>query len=261
MNTLLHSLTYLVEPIGLVWISLWVAVVRLWVKQRRGVASFLVLVALFMSVVGSTRFPDYLLASLERPFVVRDLGKLPEGDAVVVVLGGGMRPSKYDVAGLDLTASGDRVVMALELIRLGKAKSLVIGGAAHTINGRTRAEAALTKQWLATWGWNRVPVESLGPCLDTHDEAVRVAALCKEKGWQKILLVTSAYHMKRAQAVFRTARVPVICVPCDFQTEVSVQTEPEWLWVPRYPGFEKLSIFIHEEVGWLMYRWRGWIKV
>jgi uncharacterized SAM-binding protein YcdF (DUF218 family) len=259
MNTLLHSLTYLVEPIGLIWLCLWIAVVRLWTRERRGVASFLALIALFMSIVGSTRVPGDLLASLERPFVIRDLEKLPVCDAAVV-MGGGMRPSRYDVAGLDLNASGDRLIMALELIRLGKAKNLVIGGAAHTVNGRTRVEASMTKQWLATWGWDKVPVESLGACANTHDEAVRVADLCKEKGWQKILLVTSAYHMKRARGVFRTAGVPAICVPCDFQSDVSIETEPEWIFVPRYQGFEKLSIFIHENVGWLMYRWRGWIK-
>ena len=179
----------------------------------------------------------------------------------VEVLGGGVRPSKYDVAGLDLYAAGDRVVMGVEFVRRGKARNMVVGGGAYTIGGRRLVEADLTKRWLAEWRLADVPVFSLGACENTHDEAVRVAALRKEKGWQKILLVTSAYHMKRAQAVFRTAGVPVVCVPCDYQTEVSIETGPGATIVPRFGGFQKLSLFIHEQIGWWMYRWRGWIKV
>jgi uncharacterized SAM-binding protein YcdF (DUF218 family) len=204
--------------------------------------------------------PGDLVASLERPFIVRELDKLPACDAVVV-LGGACRPSKFDVGGLDLTAASDRVIMGLELIRRGKARNLVVSGAGHNVNGRKLVEADLTKRWLTTWHLPNAPIESLGACVDTHDEALRVAALRREKGWQKVLLVTSAFHMKRAQAVFRTAGVPVVCVPCDFQTDISIETEWGWAWVPRQPGFEKLTLYIHEQIGWLVYRWRGWIKV
>jgi len=151
--------------------------------------------------------------------------------------------------------------MGLELIRRGKAKSLVVSGAVQNVNGQKLVEADLTRHWLAMWHLPDAPVESLGGCSNTHDEALRVEALRKEKGWEKILLVTSAYHMKRAQAVFRTAGVPVVCVPCDFQTEVSIETEWRWAWVPRCFGFEKMSLYIHEQIGWWVYRWRGWIKV
>lgn len=259
-DLLLRSLTCLVEPIGLVWLCLWIAVVRLWIKQRRGVAVFLAGVALFMSAVGSTRVPGDLLVALERPFVVGELEKLPVCDAVVV-LGGGVRPSKYDAAGMDLSSAGDRVVMALELIRRGKARNLLVGGAARKVNGRPLAEADLVNQWMTTWHLPNVPVHSLGACKNTHDEAVRVAALRKEHGWQQVLLVTSGYHMKRAQAVFRTAGVPVVCVACDFQTKVSIEPESEFGFVPRLDGFQKFSIFAHEQIGWWIYRWRGWIKV
>lgn len=260
LDLLLKSLISFIEPIGFVWLCLWIAAVWLWIRRHRGAAALLVGLLAFMFVVGSTSLPGSLVASLERPFVVRDLNQLPVCDAVVV-LGGGVRPSKYDVAGLDLNAAGDRVVMGVELVRRGKARNMVVGGGAYTIGGRRLVEADLTKRWLAEWRLADVPVFSLGACENTHDEAVRVAALRKEKGWQKILLVTSAYHMKRAQAVFRTAGVPVVCVPCDYQTEVSIETGPGATIVPRFGGFQKLSLFIHEQIGWWMYRWRGWIKV
>jgi uncharacterized SAM-binding protein YcdF (DUF218 family) len=253
-----RSATYLLEPVGLVWLAvIWAA---FWALRRRqaALAVFLALLALGISVVGSTRLPDELLERLERPYAGRDLQALPVCDAVVV-LGGGARPSRYDVGGLDLTAAGDRLVMGAELLRRGKARYLVVGGGAQTVRGQHLVEADLVRRWVTTLGLTAAPVISLGRCLHTRDEAVNVAALCRERGWTNVLLVTSASHMKRAEATFRTAGVPVVGVPCDFQTEVSVMTESERVWVPTVAGFQKLSSYFHEQLGWWAYRWRGWI--
>jgi uncharacterized SAM-binding protein YcdF (DUF218 family) len=258
LDSVLRSAAYLLEPVGLLWLGvIWAA---LWALRRRqaALAVFLALLALGISVAGSTGLPDALLERLERPYAGRDLQALPVCDAVVV-LGGGARPSRYDVGGLDLTAAGDRLVMGAELLRRGKARHLVVGGGAHTVQGQQLVEGDLTRQWLRTLGLASVPVISLGRCNHTRDEAVKVATLCRERGWTNVLLVTSASHMKRAEAVFRTAGVPVVAVPCDFQTAVSVMTETERVWVPAVAGFQKLSLYVHEQLGWWAYRWRGWI--
>jgi len=258
---ILRSLIPLAEPLGFVWLCLLVVAAWLWIKSSRRLAVFLFVVALFMSVVGCTRVPGDLVATLERPFVIKNLETVPAADAVVA-LGGAVRPSKYDALGLDLRDAADRVVMALELIRRGKAKNLVLGGAVHAVNGQQRIEADMTKKWLETWGLTNAQIYSLGGCANTHDEATRVAALLKEHGWRRAILVTSAYHMKRARATFLTAGVPVVCVPCDYQTKVSVETEDEraLIPIPRPAGFQKASLFLHEQIGWLSYRLRGWIK-
>jgi uncharacterized SAM-binding protein YcdF (DUF218 family) len=222
-------------------------------------AFLLFLLALFMFIVGDTRIPGDLLASLERPYVVESLEDIPASDAIVM-LGGAVRPSKHEVFGLDLAPAADRVIMALELARRGKAKNLVVGGALQKVNGRIHIEADMTKQWLEAWALTSARIHSLGGCSDTHDEAVRVAALLKKEGWQRVILVTSAYHMRRAKATFETAGVPVVCVPCDFQTKVSVETGDSLVLVPRYPGFQKLSLYLHEQIGWVAYRRHGWIK-
>ncbi len=177
-----------------------------------------------------------------------------------VMLGGGVRPSKHEAFGLDLTAAGDRMVMAVELVRRGKAPNLVLGGGAHRVNEQERVEADLMKRWLETWNIVQAPIFSLGGCANTRDEAVRTAALAREQGWKRVVLVTSAYHMRRARAVFLTEGVSVVCVPSDFQTEVSVETEDSIQLVPRHAGFYKMSLFFHEHIGWAMYRKRGWIQ-
>ncbi|MDW8308544.1 MAG: hypothetical protein RMK20_04135, partial [Verrucomicrobiales bacterium] len=105
LETVLRSASYVLEPVGLLWLG--VILAALWALRRGQFALtlFLALLAAGMSVVGSTGLPGHLMAQLERPYVVRDLDALPAGDAVVV-LGGGARPSRYEVGGLGLSEAG-----------------------------------------------------------------------------------------------------------------------------------------------------------
>jgi uncharacterized SAM-binding protein YcdF (DUF218 family) len=152
-------------------------------------------------------------------------------------------------------------LMGLELMRLGKGKALVLGGAVTELEGgEKRVEADLMQKWLAAWKLPEAPVISLGACENTHDEAQKVAKLCQERGWKQVVLVTSAYHLPRAAACFRTEGVATTCVPCDFKTSVSLEGKPGFTLVPRYQGFLKASIYVREQIGWIVYRWRGWIK-
>ena len=258
VSTLIRSATYLLEPVGLAWALMlagagWAA----WKRQWRS-SGFFLAVALFMSLIGSTSIPGWLLANLERQGLRPSLEAIPSADAVVS-LGGSVQPSRYEANGLDLTAAGDRIIMALELMRQGKAPALVIGGASHLFNGTERVEADLVRQWLQNWKIPAGPIHSLGGCANTHEEAEKVAALARQHGWKKVLLVTSAYHLPRASATFRKAGVAVEGVPCDFQTMVSIETPSSYTLVPRYQGFLKTSLFVHEQIGWAVYRWRGWL--
>lgn len=258
VRQLFNSLMYFAEPIGMIWGLLWVLLVALLLKRRWRSGIFVACIIFLMSLLGSTGFPGWLLGTLEKPYVRPSLDDIPACDAVVV-LGGGVQPSRYDAFGLDMTADADRIIMAMELMRQGKGQALVLGGSWCEVPGGKRVEADLARDWLTTWKFTDAPIESLGPCENTHDEAEKVARMFKQNQWRKVILVSSAYHLRRAEACFRTAGVPVICVPCDFKTRISLEGPPGYTLVPRYNGFIKATLFIRETVGWWIYRWRGWI--
>jgi uncharacterized SAM-binding protein YcdF (DUF218 family) len=89
--------------------------------------------------------------------------------------------------------------------------------------------------------------------VNTHDEAVVIARLARERNWRRIILVTSPAHTRRAVAVFEKAGVKVLSSPC---------TEGDYdLNSPNEPG-GRLTAFrdwLHETIGYQMYRLRGWI--
>jgi uncharacterized SAM-binding protein YcdF (DUF218 family) len=98
-----------------------------------------------------------------------------------------------------------------------------------------------------------VPVHEIGPMRDTHDEAVGVARLARERGWKEILLVTSPTHTRRAAATFEKTGLRVRVLP-SAETEYDLRR----LDTPgdRIPAFHD---WIKETVGWNVYRRRGWL--
>lgn len=260
LDLALRSAMTLLEPIGFVWVCLVVLTCVLIKKQHKRLAAVLGALAIFIWVVGATPLPGSLLASLERPWVGVKRAELPEADAIVL-LGGFSAPSREEVGWLHFNQSADRAVTALELIRLGKAKTLIVGGSAVTVDSEPFVEADLFKGILATWKISEPEVISLGGCKNTRHEAEKVAKLAGERGWKRVLLVTSASHMKRAAGVFRTTtNLEVVPAPSAFLTSVSIVTPDSMDLIPRAAGFVKLENYLHEQIGWQVYRWRGWIS-
>ena len=257
LQHLFHGLGSLMEPIGVLWVLQLAAAAVSLRRRRRCLAMVFGAMAVFIWLIGGSGLPDRLLGALERPQVGTGLAEVPVGDAVVM-LGGGHRHSKHGTFEMDLTAAADRAVTAMELIRLGKAPVLVLGGNYYEVNGQKLVEAELLQRWFAAWQLTNAPVLNLGINANTHDEALHTRALCTERGWKRVLLVTSAFHMRRAEAVFRTAGVPVVPVACDFQTSAGDKTA-EINVIPRLEGFQQLGIYLHEIYGWHYYRLRGWI--
>jgi uncharacterized SAM-binding protein YcdF (DUF218 family) len=256
---ILHQFVYLLEPLGMLWASLLLLTLWLAIKRQWGPALFAGLIVLFITLIGSTGIPGKLLGSLEKPFAGRHAEELPDADAIVL-LGGGAAPSRYEADGVHFTDAGDRVVMANELFRLKKAPVLLLGGNANKLDGVIKVEGEIVKNLLITWGVPAEAIIPLGTNQDTHDEALKVRALATERGWHRVLLVTSANHMRRAAAVFRAQGLEVIPAACNFLTTVGTAPAlPGWS-VPRHDGFVKVAIWLHEKVGWWTYRHRGWIK-
>ncbi len=250
-------LSNFLQPLAALWLVLVAAALwELW-RRRWRTALGAALVAAVLSGVGATHWPARLLASLERPYGGVQLAALPAGDAVVM-LGGQLTPSANDVFGFELDGAADRVITAVEAVRQHKGRALVLGGGwnPHVPNP---GEGELLRRFVAAWQVVPVPVHVLGPCRDTRDEAERTRQLAETHGWRRVVLVTSAAHMRRAAAVFRRLGLEVVCLACDFEGLAALEAgRPNYL-VPGLRGFALLQRYLYEQAGWWVYRWRGWL--
>jgi uncharacterized SAM-binding protein YcdF (DUF218 family) len=264
-SRIIQQILMLIEPIGFVWLCLLILSVVLWRSRQRRFAAAAFALAAFIYLV-STNATGLLLGSLEQPYAGVNFAELPKADAIVL-LGGGVEPSRYEAGGLHLTLAGDRLNMALEMARLRKAGALVVGGGGGEFDGKFISESAVVAQWFEQWRQSgaldpALEILPLPPCADTHDEALGVRALAMARGWHRILLVTSAYHLRRAAGLFHTQGLEVEPVPCNFLTNISTLHSPGsgWFGVPAWEGCLKAGVWLHEEIGWIEYRRRGWIK-
>lgn len=182
-----------------------------------------------------------LSAACARPLI---LAQAPaRADAVVVLLAHIQPDDDFGNPSLE------RLMRGLELMRAGLAPRLILTQG-YAPQGSHRAAATKLLRGLGI----SYPMSVLGPVRDTHDEALAVGRLAREKGWKRILLVTSPLHSRRASAVFARAGVEVIATPCR-EAGYDLDTLPS-------PG-ARLRAFdaaIHEIVGMRIYRARGWIS-
>ncbi len=258
MTSLFRALADFLEPTGLVWLllSVWMGMT---LRRRQWRALLLPGSAwLVLTLTAATALPHLLLAGLESRWPPVDVATLPECDAIIV-LGGGLDPSRNEPAGLHLKGGADRLFTGLMLAKKGKGRLIVMGGGSSETTTGTESEADAAKLWVEAWQLSPVPVQSLGPCLDTHDEAVKVAALAVKHGWKRVALVTSAYHMTRARAVFEVAGTAVVPVPCNYLSATLRGQRANWVSVPNATSLTLFEAWMHEIVGWWAYRICGWV--
>lgn len=104
-----------------------------------------------------------------------------------------------------------------------------------------------------------VPVDAIGieeRSTNTRENIVLSAAQFGLEPGTRVMLVTSAVHMPRALAAAKAAAWQVLPVPCDFRAD----TELDWRsFVPSNDAPTSMEGLLHEALGLLQYRWRGWL--
>ena len=181
----------------------------------------------------------------------------PAADAVVA-LGGGHRISQHDALGFAIYDGGSRLLTAIELVRSGQAKTLVLGGSWPLPSNPKLPSMSVVQDWVASWGLASGGMTNLGICITTHDEALAFKKLKESQGWRSVLLVTSALHMRRSEALFRKQGIEVVPVAADFEV-CGVPQEMPFSPFPRQRRLNLLSLYMHEKIGWWVYRARGWV--
>ena len=179
--------------------------------------------------------------------------ELPRGRGCTPVVDGVLNRITHELAG-----SVDRAVATVGLYGAGKAPMVIVAGGNLPWSGAKQPEAVLIRSLLVEWGVDKDDILLDTASRNTRENAVNSAALMDEAGFKTALLVTSAYHMPRAAAVFRKAGVSVIPFPTDIPVEHSQQSSI-FDWLPDVGALARTTRAMKEWLGTWVYRWRGWI--
>lgn len=166
----------------------------------------------------------------------------PKADAIVL-LGGSMGAETNLSSYAEMWSGADRVWQVARLYKAGKAQKVIATG-----NGARDSTLPLLKDF-------GVPSECVlfHDALNTEEEAKNVNAM----GYERILLVTSAWHMKRARLMFKkyAPEIEVACAPADFENSI-VAARPFSFsdFLPDPGAFMGNSVALHEWVGIVGYK-------
>lgn len=213
---------------------------------------------------------------LEREFFVDGrvpaVESFPEADAIVL-LGGSMGIETNMSSYAEMSTSADRVWQAVRLYWAGKATKIIATGdyakdttlpllkdfdmAEHDVSfldaRTTEEEAKGIREMLG----RSVGVEELGVEEFGESDSPTHPPKNSSTARPKVLLVTSAWHMKRARLMFEkyAPGIEVVCAPADFEnTFMAEKTTLFKMFLPDPNVFMLNSVAFHEWVGIVGYR-------
>ena len=175
-----------------------------------------------------------------------------------VVLGG--VTSYYDKNNkqIGFNRSVDRLMQAIVLYKKGIVKKIVFTGGDATILEDNNKEADIIAQYLNDIG---LPAEDLifeNKSRNTRENAVYVFELLKPAGNENILLITSAFHMRRSLGCFKKAGMNPDYYVAD-RYSGKRKYVPDHLLIPQTETLERWSMLFHEMSGYVIYKIMGYI--
>ena len=186
-----------------------------------------------------------LIAYLESDYELIKPSKVESADAVVVL--SGMIKTIQTKNGLDYEWGGavDRFFKGIDLFNLDKAPILIFtGGKLPWSIGVPEGE--YLRDVAIDLGVPKKDILLTENVENTDQEAKAIKKLLLLDN-PKIILVTSAFHMPRAQLVFETAGINVIPFPVDFI--IGAQKITFMNFIPSANSFAATSFFVREMIG------------
>ncbi len=240
-------------PSTLVLLFLLLAFVLLLVRRRRG-AGLSLLVALALVFLGSSPLVSDVYNRHERQYTPIPVAQSPTADAIVLLAGDISIPIPPRV---ESQVRGNRSVHTFRLYRAGKAPLIIVSGGNVFRQEGFRPEAAYTADLLQEWGIPQSAIIFEGNSRNTRENALETSRFLKNRQLNRVLLVTSAFHMPRALATFRGVGIDAIPSPSSISAELDQPTLLNW--IPSLDGLGTMQSVVHEKIGIFVYRMRGWI--
>jgi len=205
-------ITQLILPPGLIVLLLLLSSYYFYRKNLKTPAIVNLFFAMVLYLLFIEPFQDFLYRQLEDGLVLQ---ANPKGD-VIVVLGGGIYENSPDLNGNSVPSDEAlaRIVMAFRLYKTLNIPIITTGG---KLTDTDITEAGLAKKFLLEMGVSENKIIEETESRTTAENAKYVAAILKKYNYKKPILVTTAYHMKRAVLNFRRFGVDVITSPCSFR--------------------------------------------
>lgn len=246
----------LFEPYALLFLLTWAGMLSLWWKRAAGPRRLLVPTAgLALLTAANLPIVGWLLfATLEAGY--RPGLDVPADAGALVVLGGYVRPDPvYPLGGVLADDTMGRCVHAVEVHKASGIRPVVVSGGDLDPDKDGPTVALAMAEELRARGVADEALLLEESSLNTIDNARECRRRLEPTGTRRIVLVTDAFHMRRAAACFERQGFEVIPSPCHFRSTEAIVPR---FFLPSPTAARGVFTAIHEWVGLAWYRLRGY---
>jgi len=194
-----------------------------------------------------------------RPFEVRYAPRpqLPDNAQAIVVLSSAVYPASPPLPAARLGGDTfERCQYAAWLYSHWRnLPVLASGGGSGAEDDETPAYAQVMREALEKEGIPASAIWTEERSRSTHENALFSSEILRQRGISRIVLVTDAYHMVRAEKCFRKQGMEVFPAACGFRTLSGFH--PVWL-LPSWEAISWNEDILHETVGLAWYTFKNW---
>ncbi|GAB3252809.1 YdcF family protein [Larkinella harenae] len=243
------ALTFLIKPMGLLTMALLIA---LFTKNRAYQRKALIAAVGLLLITGNGFITNELSLLWEvRPTAL----PVSTNPRVGVVLTGGMVKVNADPRDrIYLGSESDRLGQALLLYKSGQIQKILIsGGIGGIIKQDIADEGQLARQFLLIAGVPAQDVWLENRSRNTYENALFSAPVLRQrfKGYENVL-ITSAWHMRRAIGCFQKQNITVTPYPVAVMGGRR-EFSPANLFLPSEKAMSDFYWLVHELVGFTAY--------
>ena len=218
----------------------------------------LIISALAIIYICSNSFFVDELARAWEP-VTADYYMTDEKYDVAIVLGGigsiDERQKRFDFG-----FAGDRLFQTIELYHRNRVKIIMFSGGSGTIRYPTHKEGTYVKKYLNTIHISDSSIIIENESKNTYENATYSKKILDSLHFNgTILLVTSATHIPRALACFKKAGYTNITPYLTNRMSGPRRFDWDHCLIPNAEALWDLNILIHEWIGFLAYKIKGYV--
>ena len=190
---------------------------------------------------------------------ISNISDLQKTYDVGIVLSGGLTNHVFGSDHPMLGNHADRFSEAFLLYKAGKIKKILITGTSTTyLIKAKKGEVLQASQLLIMWGVKPEDIILEEKARNTHENAAFVAKILSSKFPDgRYLLITSAFHMRRAQGCFEKSKVITDPFSADFyggNFSFSIKD----LLIPDPDAASSFELLWREWIGYIMYKMAGY---
>ena len=237
-------LPIIISPLGLITILLFFGIFRK--KMLPSMIGLMTLMILSLPIVSGK-----LVKSLEQNYTLTTPNEIARADAVIVLSGMVKSIKQNNGVHYEFSEAVDRIFAGINLLKMGKTQKLILTRGKLPW-GIGIPEGEFLADFAQSQGIDQNKIFLTEIVQNTNDEAKAISKMLPQNS--EVILVTSAFHMPRAEKVFQNQNLKVIPYAVDFRASAKKIDIMDFL--PQAYAFKDSNFYFREIIGRAYYNLR-----